>query len=365
MADLIHKSYPVTNLKLDDAQGVIEAIVSVTNNKDRGGERVMPGFFAKSLQSKMPRGVWCHDWTKPIAKTLVAEEWPAGDMRLPTALRDFGGYYIKGQFNLETQRGKEAYSDLKFGTIDEFSIGFKVNSENYNAQLKTRDLIEGEWFEWSPVLVGMNPATAMLSIKSADSAETKGQFLGEHIEASMTMGACGRVVEAVYYLLIDVIYDDEKPMADRLARVAGAYDEARDLTVKVIQAILSGTAEDTADSAVQFIQSNFLKPTEEQSLRVGLTLAKHSEKALAAVQEWQSRIETVSALRLKEGRVLSSANRTTIKQAVDDLTVCAAKLQELYDATDPNAEDKGVEESNRLFSEFLYLDAQLSAVIGV
>lgn len=349
---------------MDDQQGIVEAIVSVTGNKDRGSERILPGFFTESLKKKLPRGVWCHDWTQPIAKTLVAEEWPSGDNRLPDQIRHLGGYYIKGQFNLETQRGREAYSDLKFGTIDEFSIGFAVGAETYNPQTKTRDLIEGEWFEWSPVLVGMNPATTMLTIKSADqpSPELKGEFLGDYIESSMTMSACGRVVDAVYWLLVDVIYDDEAPLNERLAKVAGAYDEARDLTVRVIQAILSGQSNETPEMAVKFIQNNFLKPTEEQSLRAGLTLAKHSEKALAAVKEWQTRIETVSALRLKEGRVLSSANRATIKQAVDDLTVCAAKLQELYDATDPNAEDKSAEESARLFAEFLYLDAQLSAI---
>lgn len=349
---------------MDDDQGLIEAIVSVTANKDRGGERVMPGFFAKSLTGKMPRGVWCHDWTKPIAKTLVAEEWVAGDSRLPAELRDFGGYYIKGQFNLETQRGREAYSDLKFGTIDEFSIGFSVTSERYNASTKTRDLIEGEWFEWSPVLVGMNPATQLLTIKSAShpaiDPEMKSQYLGDYLESSVTMAACSRAVDAVFWLMVDAIYD-ERPMDERLAMVAGGFDEARDISLKVISAILTGESDDTPELAIKFIEGIALKKEDEHSLRAGLTLVRHSEQALAAVKEWQSRIENVNALRVKEGRVLSTANRQTIKDLAEQAANIGAKLMELYDNTAPNAE-KSAEEADRLYAEYLYLNAQMSAI---
>jgi len=364
MKNLIHKSFPVASLKMDEEQGIIEAIVSVTANKDRGGERVMPGFFAKSLTGKLPRGVWCHDWTMPIAKTLVAEEWAAGDSRLPEQLRDFGGYYIKGQFNLETQRGREAYSDLKFGTIDEFSIGFAVSKSQKNPTTKTLDLIEGEWFEWSPVLVGMNPATSLLNIKSAETPaatpKLKGQYLGDYIESSMTMGAVDRVINAVWWLMVDAIYDDLS-IEDRLAMVAGGFDEARDLTLKVIQAILSGESSDTPEMAVKFIESITLKSTDEQSLRAGLTLARHSEQVLAAAKELQTRINNVHALRVKEGRVLSTANRQTIKDLADQAGTIREKLMELYDATDPNAE-KSAAESDRLFAEYLFLNAQLSAI---
>jgi HK97 family phage prohead protease len=169
MSNIVRKAYPLSMLDGDDQRGIIRAIVSVTGNVDHAGERVMPGFFAKSLQKKLPRGVWGHDWKQPIAKTLVAEEWKAGDPRLPERIRNLGGYYIKGQFNLETQRGREAYSDVKFGIVDEFSVGYVVQKETYNSKTKTRDLIEGEWFEWSPVLVGMNPETALISVKSEES----------------------------------------------------------------------------------------------------------------------------------------------------------------------------------------------------
>lgn len=160
------KSYPISNLKTEDT-GIIESIVSVFNNVDSGNEIVRPGFFSKSIEKKLPKGVWAHDWKQPIAKTLEAKELLAGDPMLPPHLMELGGTYIKGQFNLETQRGREAYSDIKFGIVDEFSIGYRVTKDGKDEKTGARELIEGEWKEWSPVLVGMNSETALLSIKDA------------------------------------------------------------------------------------------------------------------------------------------------------------------------------------------------------
>lgn len=166
------KSYPVADLKVADAEaGIIEAIVSVFNNVDAGKEIVRQGFFQKSIEKKLPKGVWAHDWKQPIAKTLEAKELPPGDPMLPPQLLTLGGTYIKGQFNLETQRGREAYSDIKFGIVDEFSIGYSVLKDQKDDKTGARELLEGDWKEWSPVLVGMNDQTALISIKAEDESD--------------------------------------------------------------------------------------------------------------------------------------------------------------------------------------------------
>lgn len=174
-----HKSFPIEGLKTDET-GVIEAIVSVFNNVDSGKEVVRQGFFEKSIAKKLPKGVWAHDWKQPIAKTIEAKELPPGHPDLPPQLSQLGGTYIKGQFNLDTQRGREAYSDIKFGIVDEFSIGYSVISDKKDDNTGVRELIEGDWKEWSPVLVGMNPETALISIKSDP---PDGQTLAEHSES--------------------------------------------------------------------------------------------------------------------------------------------------------------------------------------
>lgn len=158
------KSFGVEVKATEPEQGIVEAIVSVFNNVDSYGDRVRFGFFDESLRTKMPKGVWAHNWNIPVAKTLEARELMPGDPLLPESLKDLGGLYIKGKFNLNTQRGAEAYSDIKEGIIDEFSIGYIVNEESY-APDGARELIKGKLFEWSPVLFGANSETALISAK--------------------------------------------------------------------------------------------------------------------------------------------------------------------------------------------------------
>ena len=96
------KSFAAQNVKVaSKEEGIVEAIVSVFGVVDHAKEVVLPGFFAESIARKLPAGVWSHDWTQPVAKTLEARELLPGDELLPESIRDNGGLYIKGQFNLE------------------------------------------------------------------------------------------------------------------------------------------------------------------------------------------------------------------------------------------------------------------------
>ncbi len=148
--EIERKSYKASVTSGD--QGEITAIVSCYS-VDHAGEKVMPGAFKASLSKKLPKGVWAHKWDTPVAKTLEARETDAG-------------LVIRGKFNLDTQAGREAYSNIKFGIIDEFSIGYRIVKESRDKEKGIRNLDELEIFEWSPVLVGLNPDTQLLSIKS-------------------------------------------------------------------------------------------------------------------------------------------------------------------------------------------------------
>lgn len=158
--------------QIDEEQGTISAIVSVFGNVDSAKERVVSGAFKKTLESKFPVGVWMHDWSKPIASTIEAKEVESGDAMLPDELKDLGGLYIKGKFNLEltpagTPANPDAYrawSDIKAGIITEYSIGYTVKQSQANVD--AIDLLEIELYEWSPVLVGANRATQTLDVKS-------------------------------------------------------------------------------------------------------------------------------------------------------------------------------------------------------
>ena len=74
---------------INEDEGIVEAYVSVFGNVDLAGEMVVHGAFTKSLQKKLPKGVYMHDWSRPVSTTIEAEEVPAGDSRLPEQIKLF------------------------------------------------------------------------------------------------------------------------------------------------------------------------------------------------------------------------------------------------------------------------------------
>lgn len=158
-----YKSLPVEYKA--DGEGTVEAFVSVFGNVDSYGDRVMLGAFADSISQKLPKMVWQHDITRPIGKTVLAEEIAAGDARLPERLKDYGALYVKGVFNLNTTDGKDAYEHIKFGSIDEYSFGYEEVETTPLAD-GTKELNKVNIIEWSPVTVGANPMTMTSNVKA-------------------------------------------------------------------------------------------------------------------------------------------------------------------------------------------------------
>jgi len=141
---------------IDEEKGIIEAYVSIFGNVDSYGEVVDKGAFTECIEKNFPRypkGIAYHKWDQPIAKTLEIRE-------------DEIGLYIKGQFIMELQASKEMFILLKEGVITDFSFGYRVDEGHFDQEDKYYHLRKLTIFEWSPVLVGANPKTQLLSIKS-------------------------------------------------------------------------------------------------------------------------------------------------------------------------------------------------------
>ena len=125
-----HKQVPVSAVRgVDSADGIVEAIVSVTNIVDSVNDVIVPGAYAKTLKKRNPKGVWSHDTNIPVAKTLSVSELIPGDTRLPQDLQEkgAGALLVKMQFNLNTTRGRDAFHDVQFFADEqEWSIGYSV-----------------------------------------------------------------------------------------------------------------------------------------------------------------------------------------------------------------------------------------------
>lgn len=158
---------------LDAEQGIVEAIISVTGIVDEVKDVILPGAYAKTLATRKPKGVNHHAWETPVAKALEIRELLPGDPGLPHTTargepwpRQAGAVIVKAQFNLDTQRGREAYSDVEFyGDEQEWSIGYDVprNGARIDSKTGQRHIHTISLFEFSPVLFGAMPLAGSLA----------------------------------------------------------------------------------------------------------------------------------------------------------------------------------------------------------
>ena len=168
MQDILFKANS-GQFNIDEAQGIVECFVAGIGNKDSVGDICVTGAFAKSLQRRKPRVVWGHNWNDPIGKVLEIYEVPPNDPRLPQKMKmaGIGGLYAKVQFNLNSEKGKEAFTNVAFfGEEQEWSIGYKTLDAVFDNSKQANLLREVELYELSPVLHGANQLTGTISVKT-------------------------------------------------------------------------------------------------------------------------------------------------------------------------------------------------------
>lgn len=177
MGNLQYKAVPVGGVEEDEGNGVVTAIVAVTGIRDNVSDIIMPGAFQKSLSTRTPKGVWHHNITDSVSRTEEIKELAPGDPDLPEQLpngepwpSEAGALKVKTRFNLKTQRGRDAYEDVKFfGTDQEWSIGYNVptGGATIDKQQGVRKIKTLDLYEYSPVLFGAMPNARTQSVKSA------------------------------------------------------------------------------------------------------------------------------------------------------------------------------------------------------
>jgi uncharacterized protein len=241
------KSFPAT-ATIDDAQkGVVHAVISVYGNTDHDGEIMMPGAFKKSIDAMKsggfrPLGLAYHDTKRPVAKTLDA--WETGNEM-----------HVLGQFNLDTQDGREMFSNIQGDFIRAYSHGFiRPRIERADRQKRIHDL---EWREWSPVTF---PANELTHTVGAKALLRDGQGFGDQSE---------RVLAAVEDLLaraeeINALREKEGRVISQESRALLSHLKSR--LDDFLTATVEKPAFDLQAETVRFIHS-------QNTLRSLLTLA--------------------------------------------------------------------------------------------
>ena len=147
----MHKNFKI-DLKSVSEEGTFEGFASVYGNTDLADEIVEKGAFKRTLDhSKSVTLLWQHDTKQPIGIGEIEDTDK--------------GLKIIGRLNLDTQKGKEAYSLLKQRAIKGLSIGYDVLQDKWEKGL--RYLKEVKLWEVSVVTFPCNEAAGVNSIKSA------------------------------------------------------------------------------------------------------------------------------------------------------------------------------------------------------
>ena len=175
MSELIYKTVKSEVSTVDAAEWIVEAYVNAMGVVDHDNEIIEMGAFDLAIQKGGQSVAWFHDQSAPVGKVIdaaavdVANDGSTGwhQGRLKAVM----------QFNLNTQRGREAFADVEFGSVKEWSVGFRAledDLERLEDGENVRVIKNLDWVEVSPVFRGASPDTQTITAKAAsDTTPTK------------------------------------------------------------------------------------------------------------------------------------------------------------------------------------------------
>lgn len=177
---------------------------------DAYGDVIGKGAFAASLKSHkeagtMPAMLWQHDPAEPIGVWTDIRE-------------DDSGLRVKGQINLQTQRGREAMALLKQGAFRGLSIGF-VAKKSALIKNEIRKLTEVDLWEVSLVTFPARKEGQITEVRDLRDLE-------ERLRSAGLARAAAQKVAAAGWAALNRKQDETlKTIAARLAAVANKKDD--------------------------------------------------------------------------------------------------------------------------------------------
>lgn len=152
--NVIYKSLAVNTLDIDQEQGLISGYATTYGNVDLDGDIIKAGAFDNglALKSQVPLLIQ-HDYTMPSGLVKLYSDQKA--------------VRFEAHVNKDVQAGREYLSLIKQGAIDSVSIGFTMDSWDYDEQGR-RIVDKGVIHELSLVTFPANPQAKITSIKAAD-----------------------------------------------------------------------------------------------------------------------------------------------------------------------------------------------------
>jgi len=165
---MIKKSHISDAKAVDSQQGLVEAFTNTMGVIDKDGDVIDPIAFNSSIAKNLPIPVLSgHDSQSVVGKVLSARPVHIDD--------DEYKLYTLIQMNMETEGGRDAFSNVSGNFVREWSVGFNVPEEGWEIEGRgksaTRRIKELDWVEVSTVIRGASPQTATISAKTDNDAK--------------------------------------------------------------------------------------------------------------------------------------------------------------------------------------------------
>lgn len=185
-SERIYKTVPAFLIKADAARGIVDAIVSVMGIIDLGDDIIHRGAYVKTITERVGKiRVLDNHQTfsvrNAVGRPIFLRE--IGREELPTEIRQeypmaTGGLLTSTQYMLDDEDSEAVFKRILNDFVNEYSIGFDIIRQDMS-QTKddegkvrvVRNIRELRLYEYSPVLWGMNQATATVDAKSDDERE--------------------------------------------------------------------------------------------------------------------------------------------------------------------------------------------------
>lgn len=151
--------------------GVIEGIASSFGGIDSYGDRVQQGAYAATLVEHQMAGtapamLWSHRADEPIGRWESLIEAPRG-------------LVVRGQLNMRTTAGREAFEHVRGGSLSGLSVGYSVPPGGDEVRAGIRLLKHISLHEISLVTLPADLGARVTSVKAAADEITLRDLVGE------------------------------------------------------------------------------------------------------------------------------------------------------------------------------------------
>ena len=200
-----------------EREGAFTALVAIFGNVDRGGDRIVRGAFAKSLDAWRESGnripiVWSHQYDHPAMVIGSADPMQSKETD--------EGLLLVGQLNLDSPVAHHVRDLLRNGDINGWSFGYKTIRERKAAD-GANELLEVEIGEAGPCIIPMNAATRTVTVKG-EQPEPQPERVPSHAELEQRLAAEGIVV------IDDAIFTEARDHMRAMLNARRNGDEERD-----------------------------------------------------------------------------------------------------------------------------------------